>query len=108
MCKKIILVFIISIMFMSYMIQGNCADDYDDPDEISCADRNIIYNGIVESSESQENNCYQENNDDFNSYGLNFYMELNTYDSYDQHGGLVRNDACLDWDWDYTSCELYY
>ena len=93
---------------MSNMIQGNCADDYNAPEEISYADRNMIYNGIVESSESQQNNRY-EVKDDFDSYGLTFYMECATYDNYAQYNGIARNDGCLDWDWvDDTSCELYY
>lgn len=112
MCKKIVLAFIISVMFMSCMIQANCADDYDDPDEISCADRNIItYNGFVEASESRQNNYCRENGDDFDSYGLVGYMDFTRYDSYDPYNSLPRNNACFEWDWgieDDVDSDLFY
>ena len=111
MCKKIILIFIIPIMFMSYTIRGNCTDDYDTPEEISCIDKNIIYSysGIVESSESQLMNDYRAEGDDFDSYGLIGYMDVTKYDIYDQYNGLPSNEGCLDLDWiDDVSGERYY
>ena len=116
MCKKIILVFIVLITFMScWIIEGNCASDYYALEEISCVEKKPDSNTnsndaeFVEASNSEQDNfefaktsdpdqveSYDMGSEDPQVNGSIGYMSMDAYDINTQAWENFSNEY---WGW---------